>query len=334
MRKRFVAAREDLPGAAWLARFIAGRHEAEQWYRGTGRGAPPTAAECRAALRRHMPQLLPRYDEACALVGDDEAAHRILSHYRPPPLIFGCTQAVWLGSDGPALVRNYDYPLDIVSDRFESTSWFGRELIAKAQRPWGGCLDGMNADGLVASATFGGSPAQGLGFSIILMLRYVLETCSDVAEGAAALCRIPVALSQNVTLLEPSGAYATVYLGPDRAPAISRSRACANHQETSASTEPSAATASVERQQFVLRALGDSGTTLATLTAAFLDAPLYSRARKAPTVYSAVYRPAERRVDYLWPGKCMTQRIGKFEPGEYTHDYGELDSADAGIGRA
>jgi predicted choloylglycine hydrolase len=43
-------------------------------------------------------------------------------HSRPPPLIAGCTQAVWLGKDGPAPVRNYDYPLDIVSNRFEIVS--------------------------------------------------------------------------------------------------------------------------------------------------------------------------------------------------------------------
>ena len=75
----------------------------------------------------------------------------------------------------------------------------GAKVITKAQRPWGGCIDGMNADGLVASLTAGGSRARGLGFSIILMLRYVLETCSHVDQAIAALSRIPVALSQNVT---------------------------------------------------------------------------------------------------------------------------------------
>jgi len=194
MLKRFVAAREDQPDQAWLARFNAGRVEAEQWYKGHGRADPLSAAECRATLRRHMPELIPQYDRACALVGDDELAHCMLSHYRPPPLIHGCTQAIWLGQGGPALVRNYDFPLDTVSDRFEMTSWFGRKVIAKAQRPWGGCLDGMNEDGLVASLTFGGNRAQGLGFAVILMLRYVLETCSRVDEAIARLSRIPIAL--------------------------------------------------------------------------------------------------------------------------------------------
>jgi predicted choloylglycine hydrolase len=222
------------------------------------------------------------------------------------------------------LVRNYDYPPEIVTDRFESASWFGRQVIAKAQRPWGGCLDGMNADGLVASATFGGSSAQGLGFAIILMLRYVLETCTRVEEGVKALCRIPVALSQNVTLLDRSGAYATVFLGPDRAPAVSRVPVCTNHQDTNASLQTAAMAQSIERQQVALQALSDPDMTLADLTAAFLKAPLYRRERKSPTVYTAVYRPAELRVDYVWPGKRWTQRIAHFEPGEYTHDYGEL----------
>ncbi|MEO8922341.1 MAG: C45 family autoproteolytic acyltransferase/hydrolase [Caldimonas sp.] len=324
MQKRFVALREDRPGVAWLTRFNAGRDEALHWYLGEGRDPPATADECRAALRRHMPELLSSYDHVCALVGDDERARQMLSHYRPPPLLFGCTQAVWLGSDGPALVRNYDFPIEIVSDHFESTSWFGREVISKAQRPWGGCLDGMNADGLVASATFGGSQAQGLGFSIILILRYVLETCKHVAEGVEALRRIPVALSQNVTLLDKSGAYATMFLGPDRVPTASQVRVCTNHQEINAPIGSATAAGTIERQQAALRALEDPGTTLGNLTARFLVQPLYSRNLKSPTVYSAVYRPGELRVDYLWPGKCWTQRIGQFESGEYTHDYGSL----------
>ena len=235
MQKCFVAIREDTPGDAWKERFVAGRAEAEAWYRGSGRATPPTATECRAQVQRHMPELLGPYEQACALVGEDALAPQILSQFRPPPLMHGCTQAVWLGVDGPALVRNYDYPLDIVSDYFESTRWFGREVISKGQRPWGGCLDGMNADGLVASVTFGGSPAQGQGFAIILVVRYILETCSQVSEAVAALLRLPVAQSQNVIVLDKTGAHATVFLGPDRSPFVSRMPVCANHQELSLS---------------------------------------------------------------------------------------------------
>jgi predicted choloylglycine hydrolase len=323
MKKRYVFAREERPDAAWRARFAAGRPEAESWYR-QGRADPSSAAACRAALARHMPGLLAEYDRVSALVGDDELAHCILSHYRPPPLVTGCSAAVWLAEGGPALVRNYDYPLHVVSDRFESTAWFGREVIAKAQRPWGGCLDGMNEDGLVASMNFGGSPASGEGFSGILMLRYVLETCRCVAEAAAALIRIPIAQSQNIVLLDRSGAYATVFLGPGRAPAVMQLRACTNHQEQIVWPEHAARWRTVERLKIVQAALDDPAMTLVDLTALFLKPPVYSRSIASTTAYTAVYRPAEGRVDYIWPGKVWTQYIGKFEVRDYTHDYGEL----------
>jgi predicted choloylglycine hydrolase len=326
MFKHFVAAREDEPGDAWRARFAAGRDEAVRWYLGSGRGPPPRAIECRAALRRHMPELVPHYDSACALVGDDDLAHRILSHYRPPPIVHGCSQAIWLGDGGPALVRNYDYPLDIVSDRFELTAWSGHRVIAKAQRPWGGCLDGMNEDGLVASQTAGGSPAQGLGFSVILVLRYVLETCRNVDQAIAALSRIPIALSQNVTLLDRTGQFATVFLGPDREPAISRIPACTNHLETTTKLGSAALTRSFRRQRSILAALEERTMTLERLTAKFFEPPLYSRQDGFTTVYTAVYLPAEGRVDYLWPGERWSQRFNHFVAAEYTHDYGELPS--------
>lgn len=324
MKKRFVFARELKPAADWLARFNKGRAETERWYRGEGLADPPSAAACRAALTQHMPELLALYDKACALVGDDDLAHRILSHYRPPPLLTGCSQAVWLGDGGPALVRNYDFLLDTVSDRFESTAWFGCEVIAKAQRPWGGCLDGMNAHGLVASLTFGGGQDQSEGFSIILILRYVLETCRRVDEAVATLCRIPVALSQNVTLLDAAGAYATVYLGPTRIPAVTKDRLCTNHQEHVTWPEHAARSRTAERCAHLAALLDNPAMTLDDLTARFLEPPLYSRRAAFPTAYTAVYRPAERRVDYLWPGKTISQTIGRFAPTTYTHDFDEL----------
>jgi predicted choloylglycine hydrolase len=324
MNKRFVFEREERPEAAWARRFAAGRTAAEVWYLGQGLGEPPSAAECRAALARYMPELLAPYDRACALVGADEMAHRIISHYRPAPERHGCSQAVWLGPDGPALVRNYDFPPGIVSDRFELTCWSGRRVIAKAQRPWGGCIDGMNEDGLVASLTYGGSRVQGLGFSILLLLRYVLETCEQIEDAIATLCRIPVALSQNVTLLDRSGAYATLFLGPGREVAVSRDPVCTNHQELAEGPLSKSLTHSVKRHQSLRAALDNTAMTLADMTARFLQPPLYCRRAGSATVYSAVYRPAEGYVDYFWPGETRRQSFDRFEKGDYTHDYGIL----------
>jgi predicted choloylglycine hydrolase len=141
------------------------------------------------------------------------------------------------------------------------------------------------------------------------------------------LCRIPVALSQNVTVLDKSGDHATVYLAPDRAPFVSRTLVCANHQEPIDSTARTPAVfRSLERQGVALRSLATPGVSLAQLQETFLRAPLYARDAQSPTVYSAVYRPAALAVDYLWPGHAMTQRIGSFTPVEYVHDFGELQS--------
>jgi predicted choloylglycine hydrolase len=130
-------------------------------------------------------------------------------------------------------------------------------------------------------------------------------------------------MSHNVTLLDRSGAYATVFLGPDRTPGVSRLLACTNHQETLASPPSPPMTASVERQEIILRALDDRATTLPTLIARFLEPPIHSRRAQSPTVYTAVYRPTEGRADYLWPGSSWCQRVEQFDSGEYTHDYGE-----------
>ncbi|MBW9117711.1 peptidase C45 [Rhizobium cauense] len=317
MEKTFVTAREDRPGEAWLSRFISGRDEAEKWYFGRAKSHTPTALECRNALLQHMPELIPHYDRACALVGDDEVAHRMLSHYRPAPERFGCSQAVWLGKEGPALVRNFDYLPAIVSDRFEMSAWSNVRVIAKAQRPWGGCVDGMNEEGLVVSVTLGGSRAQSEGFSIILIVRYILETCRKLNEAVQALCRIPVALPQNVTVLDRSGAYATLFLGPDQRPIITRLKACTNHQRTD---RPSSS--SLARQLALLQALGDRSMSLSELTELFLRSPLYSRSKTYPTLYTAIYRPLEGRVDYVWPGKRWSRGFMDFREGEYTHDFG------------
>lgn len=324
MRKTFVFAREDKPGAAWLERFNAGRAEAENWYLGQKRGPAPSPAECRNALAAHMPELLPRYDEACALVGDDPLAHAILSHWRPAPSSGGCSQLVWLGEDGPALLRNYDFPPDIVSGRFESTAWFGREVICAAQRPWGGVYDGMNADGLVASLTHGGNAALGQGFAVILMLRYVLETCMSVGEAIGALSRLPVAQSQNVTLLDRGGDFATLFLSPDRDAEVTRNRVSANHQQTLLPPLSDQQRNSHERERVLWALLQEPGTGLDKIRARLLEPPLYSRRANSATVYSALYRPLSRSVEYFWPGMSCPQRLGGFTPGAYSHDFDEL----------
>jgi predicted choloylglycine hydrolase len=80
----------------------------------------------------------------------------------------------------------------------------------------------------------------------------------------------------------------------------------------------------MERREALRHRLADRSLTLDRLVESFLAPPLYSRRTAFPTVYTAVYRPAEGRVDYVWPGKSWCQSFDHFESGDYTHDYGKL----------
>ncbi len=97
-------------------------------------------------------------------------------------------------------------------------------------------------------------------------------------------------------------------------------RTCTNHQERA-----SPASRSALRQRVLDEALADPAGTLGSLVARFLAPPLYSRKAAFTTAYTAIYRPAEGRVDYLWPGHRWTQTFAGFAEGAYTHDYGALE---------
>ena len=159
------------------------------------------------------------------------------------------------------------------------------------------------------------------------MLHYVLETWRRVEQAIAALGRIPVAMAHNVTLLDRSGAHATLFLGPGRAPGVTAQPLCTNHQEAVAWPEHAATSRTLERRAALAALIAEPDLTPDRLVEGLLAPPLYSRRIAFPTVYTAVYRTVEGRVDYLWPGKTCAQRIGRFEPGEYVHDYGELSAS-------
>jgi len=317
--KTFTATAEALPGQAWQAYFRAAWPGYRDWY--LSRGPRASEAAGRAELERHMPELLPVYERLARLAGDDAAARQMLTLWDPPPVIVGCSQGVWLGDGGPALVRNYDFDPAFCDGRIEMSAWFGRRCIVMADAAWG-CLDGMNEDGLAASLTFGGRPAHGVGFPVLLVLRYVLETCATIDEAVAALTRVPLTMAQNVTLLDRDGRHVTLFLGADRAPAVSDARAVANHQERPVWPAADAAGCTVERQAAVARLL-DEAPSLEAMAGAFLKPPLYNLdfAHGFVTLYGAVYRPAEGCVDFFWPGRTWRQSFQRFEEGSYTHRY-------------
>jgi predicted choloylglycine hydrolase len=321
MRYSFTALCEPVPGAGWTSDFHANWPRFRSWYLAEGLNARPTLEVVRAALERHMPELVSMWEHLCVLAGDDEVAHRFLGLYGRPRTIGRCSQVVWFGPGGPALLRNYDFEPARMWSRIDVTRWLGQPVIAMGAAAWG-CLDGMNSSGLVASLTFGGGQAYGLGFTVSLLLRYVLETCRSFGEAAAALCRIPVAQSQNVMLLDARGDYALVYIGPDREPVVVKDEVTTNHQENVTWPEMAALSRTVERHGALSAALAVA-SDMESLEAALLAPPLYVRGPEVVTAYTAVYRPAMGVVHYLWPRKRWRQSFEAFQPGSYEHHYGD-----------
>jgi predicted choloylglycine hydrolase len=62
-------------------------------------------------------------------------------------------------------------------------------------------------------------------------VRYMLEVCRSVDDAVSVLRRIPIHAAYNITLVDSGGTHATVFVGPSRAPAVTRERAITNHQE-------------------------------------------------------------------------------------------------------
>ena len=266
---------------------------------------------------------MPTYETLVELAGGGDLQARFLSLFCPPPYVTACSQAVWTG-DNPVLVRNYDYPPQLCEGLILKTAWHGRQVIGMSDCIWG-LLDGMNEDGLTVSLSFGGRRDVGEGFGVPLLLRYVLETCTRTAEAAKVLARIPVHMSYNVTLVDRSGEFATVYVAPDKRGDIRRTAAATNHQQKIEWHQHASATATVERQRRLLLMLQDSELDADTLIGAFLRPPIYSSsfARGFGTVYSAAYRPTEGHADFFWPGLNWPQSFSQFEPGERLIQFGE-----------
>lgn len=312
MERLFEALSEPLPGARWQGLFKRHWPAYKRWFLSEGERARPTYLSSLRAFKAHMPELVPTYEQLVELAGGGDVAARFLSCYCPPAYLSGCSQAVWQGPQ-PLLVRNYDYHPQLFEGVILHTTWHGRRVISTSDCLWG-ALDGINEAGLAVSLTFGGRRVVGEGFGVPLILRYVLEFCSDATEAIDALCRIPSHMAYNITVLDRAGRFYTVYLGPDR-PARAREVPIAtNHQEQVDWPQHARATATLERERFLYFRLRESDEPQ-RLVQAFLRSPIYSTAyeRGFGTLYTVALYPAEGRLDYLWPNGHWPQALNAFD---------------------
>ncbi|MFD7185141.1 C45 family autoproteolytic acyltransferase/hydrolase [Streptomyces sp. NPDC056637] len=273
---------------------------------------PQGAHRVRALFHAHMPELVPVLDRLARQL-DRPQADVFLTHAALRPFSQACTQ---IGQNG-TLLRNYDLPPDQCEGTIVS-SHFLRPVIGMQDMLWG-LLDGMNDAGLAVSLTWGGRFVYGRGFAILIVVRYLLETCDTVDEAVGRLRSLPVAVPQNLTLVDPRKAV-TVFVGPDMSPTVAPDACAANHQHLPVTDEQER----VLRTQERLRAIRAAGTDD---VAAMLKPPLYRPVDEqgSRTLYTARYRPVEGRVTYYWPGESWQQSFGDFTPGSRTVTLGQAN---------
>ncbi|SFA97060.1 Predicted choloylglycine hydrolase [Poseidonocella pacifica] len=309
----FRALSEDKPGPKWAGLFAAYWPAYARWWSREGLTGRPTYLECNRAIKTHMPELLPLYEELCELAGGGDMQARFLSFFGPPRYLAGCSQAIWPG-DEPMLVRNYDYAPSAFDAVVLRTRWQGRGVIGTSDGLFG-LVDGMNDEGLAVSLTFGGRPQYGRGFGVPLILRYVLQTCATTAEAAETLARIPCHMSYNVTVIDAARNFVTAYLAPDRPAILTHAAVATNHQERVEWSSHARFTATVERERYLLQRLTLHPETQEKFIRAFLRPPLYSTAFDAGfgTLYTAAYRPAQGQLELFWPDSRWTKSFENFE---------------------
>ena len=304
--------REPTPGPRWQALFAATWSGYRQWYLQRDVRPRPDLQLAQRMLATHMPELVPTYERMVELaeqIGADEVAARLLTLWDPPRFLPGCSQAVLTGPP-TVLCRNYDYSPDLWERVVFSSAFRGRPVIGNNDCLWG-LLDGMNADGLVVSLSFGGRRGSGPGFAVSLVVRYLLEVASTVAEAREILERLPVAMTYNLTMVDATGTVVTAYVGPVRTPEFSTSPIATNHRgELPDDDDHAHRYASVQRRTHLLAVVADDPTP-EQLVEKFLRPPLHSAhyRRAFGTVYTALYRPAEGVLELCWPDQRWERRF-------------------------
>ncbi|AUG80787.1 hypothetical protein CFP65_6119 [Kitasatospora sp. MMS16-BH015] len=296
----------------WAATAQARWPEAERWLAAESR-TPAGAAAGRALFARHMPELLPQLDRLAEQL-DRPGGAELLTHTGLRPFFANCSQTAVAGQ----LLRTYDFDPRYAC-RTVLSSTFLRPVIGMSELLWG-LLDGMNDAGLAVSLTFGGRTEHGRGFSVMMIVRYLLETCASVAEAVKALERLPAATVQNLTLVDGEQAL-TVHIGPD-IPATPVAEICTtNHQHGRVNEATERFTQTRARLTALRAARAEPGDDpVATVLAALARRPLYRTQydQGFGTLYTAAYRPAEGSVSYLWPQDAWHQSFARFRPGSRT----------------
>lgn len=318
----FRAISEARPGPKFRALFRELWPHYQSWYTSEGETSRPTYLSCQTALRQRLPTFEPVWRELCEAVDAKDLEARFLSLYRPPPYLTGCSQAVWM-DDEPVLIRNYDYAISLCEAIVLHTEW--RRPVIALTDCLVGALDGMNDAGLCVSLSFGGRRVVGDGFGAPLLVRAMLEECATTADAKQFLKRVRPHMAYSFLIVDRAGDFTTAFVRPDRPPTFRHVPVSTNHQERIEWRRHAAATATLEREQYLLSRLSDAEETVSGFIGSFLAPPVHSteHARGFGTLYTAVYYPARGKAELRWPGKVWRFSLDSFVEETRTIEYPE-----------
>ncbi|SLN44497.1 Acyl-coenzyme A:6-aminopenicillanic acid acyl-transferase [Roseovarius albus] len=301
MHRQLTLLSEDFPAGAWGEIHHRFWPAWKKWFERKG-GSNASAEDGQRAIRRHMPEIERLIDRLADVDPNDAALRSFLTFWCPPRYLTNCSQAVSNDHQGPFLIRNYDLDPALNELTLLRTNWRGKRVIGMVDG-LSGLSDGINENGLAISLSFGGRLKVGIGFGIPLIIRYILEICTDVQDAIEVLRRIPCHMSYNVTLTDRAGDTITVFLAPDRPPMIKHQNWATNHQIGVELMGHGRFSATMERAEILQATLSaPTPPTAEQLKHRFLSAPVFATNydQGFGTVFTSLYRPASSSLELIF----------------------------------
>ena len=119
-------------------------------------------------------------------------------------------------------------------------------------------------------------------------------------------------MSYNLTVVDSAGKSFTAFVAPETEPEFFDAPVATNHRGLVPEyPERAASLQSLPRLDRLTEVVAQQGTP-EDLAAAFQSEPLYNRkySKAFGTLYTALYRPKEQVVDYIWPDGTWRRGFG------------------------
>ena len=125
---------------------------------------------------------------------------------------------------------------------------------------------------------------------------------------------MPVHMAYNVTLIDTSGEFATVYVSPDRPAVVVSTPVATNHQVEVEWGDYAILTGTIERKRVLEKLLDSDEETEKSMIAHFLKPPLYSTnfEKSFGTLYTILYKVKTGQVEIHWPNLIVKQSFDDF----------------------